>query len=80
MNELQETDELRVRHRPHTSIAIDIPTDVLETLAEVAHERDMSVEALIRFYIGRCLREDRPRMYAPAKKRNETPETQTVGG
>lgn len=35
-----------------------VPDDVLESLTQVAKHRDMSVDVLIRFYIGQGLRQD----------------------
>ncbi len=40
-----------------------MPIDVLESLYEIAEVRDMSLEALIRFYVGHGLREDLDRRY-----------------
>lgn len=45
--------------RSRTAVSVAIPTDVLESLANVASEKEMSgVEALIQFYVGQGLRRD----------------------
>lgn len=45
--------------RSRTAVSVTIPTDVLESLANVASEKEMSgVEALIQFYVGQGLRRD----------------------
>jgi hypothetical protein len=41
-----------------------IPNDTLESFKKVAQGRDMSVEALLRFYIGQGLSQDLARRYA----------------
>ena len=37
---------------------MEMPTEVLDSLNQVAANRDMSVEALLKFYIGQGLRQD----------------------
>jgi hypothetical protein len=49
---------LRVRPREAEKISISIPKDTLESLQKVAARRDMSVEALLKFYVGKGLRQD----------------------
>jgi hypothetical protein len=56
--------ELRIRPRPTETVTIDIPTDTLETLKQVAASRDMSYQALIKLYIGQGLRQDAAQLYA----------------
>lgn len=51
-------ETLRIHPRAKTMVALEIPTDVLASLERVAARRDMSVPALLRFYIGQSLRED----------------------
>ena len=53
-----EALELRLRPRETETISIQIPKDTLESLAKIAEQRDMSLEALLKFYIGKCLRQD----------------------
>lgn len=54
----EEGFELRFRERPSQKLTIELPSDVVASLERVAASRDMSVDALIRFYIGQNLRLD----------------------
>ncbi|MGV0028330.1 hypothetical protein [Phormidesmis priestleyi] len=49
---------LKLRPRPSDTVSVKIPLDTLESLREVAKSRDMSLEELLRFYIGLGLRQD----------------------
>lgn len=58
---MSSTDDFvvtRLRPRPSEEVTISIPLKALNAAREIAEERDMSVEALLRFYIGQGLRED----------------------
>jgi uncharacterized protein len=55
--------ELNVRARPTEAVSIDIPKDTLASLKSVADQRDMSVTALIKFYVGQGLRHDLSRLF-----------------
>ncbi|MGI2903805.1 BrnT family toxin [Tolypothrix sp. VBCCA 56010] len=50
--------ELNLRPRATETVSIKIPTDTLQYLKKVAASRDMSVEALLKLYIGQNLRQD----------------------
>jgi hypothetical protein len=50
--------ELKVNPRPTHTVSLKVPKDTLETLARIAEGRDMSVEALMKFYIGQGLRQE----------------------
>ena len=50
--------ELNLRPRATEIVSIKIPTDTLQYLKKVAASRDMSVEALLKLYIGQNLRQD----------------------
>ncbi|MEH1974439.1 MAG: hypothetical protein V7L02_14780 [Nostoc sp.] len=52
--------ELKLHLRPRTTetVSIKIPTDTLRSLKKVAANRDMTLEALLKFYIGQSLRQD----------------------
>lgn len=56
--ELPEELELKVRPRESETVSIRIPKDTLESLKKIAVQRDMPLEALLKFYIGKCLRQD----------------------
>lgn len=59
-----EEFELRLRPRPTTAVTLQVPDDVLASLERVASGRDMSVEALMKLYIGQGLRQDLSRILA----------------
>jgi hypothetical protein len=50
--------EVKLRTRETESVSIPIPKDTLVSLSKVAASRDMSVSALLKFYIGQGLRHD----------------------
>ncbi|NOK63977.1 MAG: hypothetical protein GFH27_549325n135 [Chloroflexi bacterium AL-W] len=58
MSQPEFPDELTLHSRPTTSVTLNIPIDTLESLEQVATHRDMSVEALLKLYIGQELRHD----------------------
>lgn len=64
MSKLNEDLELRVRPRESETVSIRIPKDTLEALKKVAVQRDMPLEALLRFYVGKCLRQDLSQLFA----------------
>jgi hypothetical protein len=57
-NLVSEEVMLQVRPRESERILLSIPEDTLESLQKVAVQRDMSVDALLRLYIGKGLRQD----------------------
>lgn len=59
-----EEPEIRLRPRPKTAVTLQMPDDVLASLERVASGRDMSVEALMKLYIGQGLRQDLSRILA----------------
>ncbi|MFL5541203.1 MAG: hypothetical protein ACJ8J0_19605 [Longimicrobiaceae bacterium] len=58
MSDPDEITLLRLHPQVTEDVMLAIPVDTLAVLREVAETRDMSLEALLRFYIGRGLRED----------------------
>jgi hypothetical protein len=50
--------ELRLRPRPSTPLTLPVPDDVLKSLQEIAADREMSLEGLLKLYIGKGLRQD----------------------
>lgn len=50
--------ELRLHPRPGEDILVRVPHDALVSLQKVAENRGMSVEALVRLYVGQGLRND----------------------
>ncbi|HEX9940185.1 MAG TPA: hypothetical protein VGB15_23830 [Longimicrobium sp.] len=64
---MSNTDDFvvtRLRPRSSEEVAISIPLKALNVVRDIAAERDMSVEALLRFYIGQGLREDVSRRFS----------------
>ena len=58
MNKDNENLILHVRPRPTETVSLKIPVDILQSLQKIADSRDMSLEALLKFYIGQGLRQD----------------------
>ncbi len=54
----EEGFELRLRPRASKPVTIHIPADVLASLERIAAGRDMSVEALLKLYIGQSMRQE----------------------
>lgn len=54
----EEGFELRLRSRAAKPVTIHIPADALASLEKIAASRDMSVEALLKLYIGQSMRQD----------------------
>ncbi len=50
--------ELKFYERESTEVTLNIPKDVLETLQEVADKKEMSVESVLKFFIGQGLRKE----------------------
>jgi hypothetical protein len=55
---------LRLRPRPSKPVTIHIPADTLASLEKIAANRDMSVEALLKLYIGQSMRQDLAKLSA----------------
>lgn len=64
MNKSDEEFELRLRPRVTETVSLEIPADTLESLKKVAASRDMSMEALLKFYIGQSLRQDLAKLFS----------------
>ena len=60
----EEKLSLKINSRPTESISISIPTDTLDSLRKVAGCRDMSLESLLKFYIGSGLRQDLSKLFS----------------
>ena len=58
MNNPNEEIVLKIKPRPSENVSISIPKDTLESLRQIANSKEMSVEALLKFYIGQCLRQE----------------------
>lgn len=64
MSQPEFPTELHFRPRATTTVPLNIPSDTLEELQQVAANRDMSVEALLKLYIGQGLRHDNAQRFA----------------
>ncbi len=64
MKKAKNDPSLKLKPRPSESLMLNVPTDVIESLRQIALTRDMSVEALLKFYVGQGLRQDLARIYA----------------
>jgi hypothetical protein len=64
MSQPEFPSELNFRPRPTTAVTLNLPTDTFEMLAQVAASHDMSIEALLKFYIGQGLRQDIAQRFA----------------
>jgi len=54
---------LKPRPRPSEDVTLRLPLDALDSIDRIAASRDMSREALIKFYIGQGLRQDLAKLY-----------------
>ncbi|MEH2319203.1 hypothetical protein [Nostoc sp.] len=64
MNKHDEELELHLRPRARETVSIKIPTDTLRSLKKVADNRDMTLDALLKFYIGQSLRQDLAKLFS----------------
>ena len=64
MKKPNEEVTLQIRPRPTEAVSINIPIDTMQTLTKVAANRNMSVQALLKLYIGQGLRQDTAQLYA----------------
>ena len=64
MNKPEPECTLQLHPRLKETVFLEIPTDTLTSLKKVAASRDMSVEALIKFYIGQELRQDLAKLFS----------------
>jgi len=66
VNQLSDVDTfdedevmLQVRPRASTPVTLLVPDDVLASLQQMAIDREMSLDGLLKLYIGKGLRVDR---------------------
>lgn len=64
MSQPEFPTDLHMHPRPTTTVTLTIPTDTLHLLEQVATSRDMSVEAVLKLYIGQGLRYDAAQRFA----------------
>jgi hypothetical protein len=73
MNKADEEFQLKINPRPTETVSINIPVDVLESLKQIALYRSMSLDALIKFYVGQGLRQDLANHYSEQILSKTTP-------
>lgn len=61
---IEDGFELKLRARDSKPVTIPIPADTLAALEKIAAGRDMSVEALLKLYIGQSMRQDLAKLSA----------------
>ena len=59
-----EEADIEVRPRASREIMLSVPVEALAQLEKAAFRRDMSLQGLLKFYVGQGLREDTARMFA----------------
>jgi hypothetical protein len=64
MNNSESEIQLHLHPRPTESISLNIPVDTVESLMKVAASRGMSLESLLKFYVGQGLRQDISRLFS----------------
>ena len=68
INQIEEDIKLQIKPRRTEAILLQIPVDAMRSLEEVAASRDMSIDALLKFYIGNGLREDKAKLFSDHQK------------
>jgi len=64
MSQPEFPSELKLRPRPSTVVHLKVPIDTFADLEQIANSRDLSVDALIKLYIGQGLRQDLAQRFA----------------
>ncbi len=64
MKNPEEEFKLQLHPRPKETLSLEIPKDTLESLKKVAISRDMSLDALLKLYIGQSLRQDLAKLFS----------------
>jgi hypothetical protein len=63
MNLTEEEITLNIKPRETEAVLLQVPVDAMRSLLQVANSRDMSVDALLKFYIGQGLRQDVAKLF-----------------
>lgn len=63
-NSMKRLEYTRLRPRPGETISLQVPQDVVASLKKGAANRDMSVEALLKLYIGQGFRQDLAKLFS----------------
>lgn len=62
---MKNPEEMTLNFHPRASetVSIEVPLDTLESLRKVAASRDMTEQALLKYYVGQGLRQDLARLF-----------------
>ncbi len=69
MNKPNEETILNIKPRPSEKVSLSIPKDTLDSLKAIAHHQEMSLDALLKFYIGKGLRQDLAQLSSDSEMR-----------
>jgi hypothetical protein len=61
---MKRLEYTHLRPRPAETVSLQVPHDVVASLQKVAASRDMSVDALLKLYIGQGLRQDLAKLFS----------------
>lgn len=64
MSQPEEVMTLQIKPRKTESVLLQIPVEAMRSLEEVATSRDMTIDALLKFYIGQSLRQDAAKLFS----------------
>lgn len=68
MSQTEEQMQLQIKPRQTEAVLLQIPVEAMRSLEVVATSRDMSMDALLKFYIGQGLRQDTAKLYGDRLK------------
>jgi len=63
MSQTEEEIKLQIKPRSTEPVLLKVPVDAMRSLEQVATSRDMSIDALLKFYIGKGLRQDMAELF-----------------
>jgi len=63
MSQTEEEIKLNIKTRETDAVLLQVPVDAMRSLVQVATSRDMSIDALLKFYIGQGLRQDVAKLF-----------------
>ncbi|GBO54626.1 hypothetical protein APA_2573 [Pseudanabaena sp. lw0831] len=64
MSQTDEVITLQIKSRETEVVSLQIPVEAMRSLEEVATSRDMSIDGLLKFYIGQGLRQDAAKLFS----------------
>lgn len=63
MSQTEEEIKLNIKPRETDAVLLQVPVDAMRSLVQVATSRNMSIDALLKFYIGQGLRQDVAKLF-----------------